>query len=121
MIRSLKSQKEKILEQFFQQVEGKFQPNAHRRQEQMQAWKSQGLNYSTEALQAGLMNLKNIHISDQQIEEISQHFKNHRYLASENDPLIRYPEKFFAYSKVSRYPKGHLPFLDYPEILKSLL
>jgi hypothetical protein len=87
---------------------------------QEDAWLVQSQRYSQASLERGLEMLGGTSVSIQAVGRHG-HPAGHFFLASSRDPLAPPPGGAFPSGNWVAYPRGHLPFLDYPELLNPLL
>ena len=113
MTRKLPGNRESTLAEFFAQVQG----DSPITQAQTEAWKIQSRGYSLDSLLAGLAALNDIKVLRASLPT----HERHTFLASARDPLAPPNREDFPGPKWIGFPKGHLPFLDYPDLLRPLL
>lgn len=113
MARRLPKGREAVLSEFWALVKG----NSSVTPDQDQAWLAQSRNHPLESLLEGLEALGGLRIErDLLPPQARRHF-----LASARDPLSPPAREAFPGPGWIGYPQGHLPFLDYPDLLRPLL
>lgn len=111
MIRRLPKARETVLEEFWTSVRG----NSNVTPAAAEAWKAQSLGYSLDSLVQGLETLAETRTRE------SFAFPDIVFLTSRIDPIAPAPRGAAESPQWILYPKGHLPFLDYPSLTASLL
>jgi hypothetical protein len=81
------------------------------------AWLAQSRSYSLAALLQGLEFLGGTAVDRDTVPGNPRHL----FLASPQDPLAPTPRGVFPGREWIGYPRGHMPFLDHPELLAPLL
>jgi hypothetical protein len=82
-----------------------------------EGWRRRAGAYTTESLARGLETLAGIHMARETLPSPTGHL----YLASAEDPLSPAPPSAATDPRWRFYPRGHLPFLDFPELVAPLL
>lgn len=113
MARRLPKDREAVLAEFRNLSMGNT-PVTH---EQESAWLLQSRSYSLAALLQGLEFLGGT-VVDRSAVPINP---RHLFLASPQDPLAPTPRGVFPGREWIGYSRGHMPFLDYPELFAPLL
>ncbi len=113
MTRKLPKSRETVLNEFLDLVQGRLQMQAG----EVEAWKIQSRKYTLDALLEGLEALGGIVIKNSQLPKNPRHV----FLCSVKDPLAPPNREDFPGPGWIGYPEGHLPFLDYPNLLRPLL
>lgn len=113
MTRRLPRERDTVLEEFWKLSKGSSQVT----QDRESAWLAQSRGYSLETLLKGLEFLGGT-VIDREALPVR---KNHFFLASPQDPLAPTPRGVFPGREWVGYARGHLPFLDHPDLLGPLL
>ena len=113
MTRKLHGNRESTLAEFYALVQG----DSSVSQAQTEAWKIQSRAYSLDSLLAGLAALNDIKVMRTSLPAHDRH----TFFASAQDPLAPPNREDFPGPRWIGFPKGHLPFLDYPDLLRPLL
>lgn len=113
MIRKLPRARGEVLEDFWTLVKGGSQVS----RDAAEAWRRQADVYSLDALVAGLEALGSLAADPAALETRP----GIAFVASGRDPLAPPPRGRVAGAAWSFYPGGHLPFLDFPDIVRPLL
>jgi hypothetical protein len=112
MARRLPREREKVLAEFRAAAWG----NSQVTPDLASAWEERARAYGDDALIRGLEALAGVRVDSRALAGI----KVLRFLASADDPLSPASGSAAAAAAWRSYPRGHLPFLDYPDILASL-
>jgi hypothetical protein len=110
MIRRLPKAREAVLAEFWESLRGTSQVT----QEGETEWRLQARGYSLDSLVQGLETLAEIRVSENALEGVT-------FVASRTDPVAPAPRGVAEGPRWILYPKGHLPFLDYPNLVGPLL
>jgi hypothetical protein len=113
MARKLPKDRHSVLTDFFALLQGDSEMDPA----QTEAWKRQANKYSLDSLLLGLEALGGIKVAPETIPANTRII----FLASELDPLAPSTSQDFSRPGWISYPQGHLPFLDYPDLVKPLL
>jgi hypothetical protein len=113
MIRKLPRARAEVLAEFWTLIKGG-SPVAH---DAAEAWLRQSVGYSLDALVAGLETLGSLAADPAALEGRA----GLAFVASARDPLAPPPRGRVVGSAWTFYPGGHLPFLDFPDIVRPLL
>ncbi|MDB5046938.1 MAG: pimeloyl-[acyl-carrier protein] methyl ester esterase [Fibrobacteres bacterium] len=113
MARRLPRERETVLAEFWSLSKG----TSPVTQGQESAWVAQSRNYALPALLQGLEFLGNTVIDRAALPANARHL----FLASPQDPLAPTPRGVFPGREWVAYARGHLPFLDHPDLLTPWL
>jgi hypothetical protein len=113
MARKLPKNRQAVLTEFYDQVQG----DSPITPIQAEAWKLQSHGYSLTTLLEGLEALGGIRVARLSLPS----YPKLSFLASAHDPLAPPTREDFPALGWTGYSHGHLPFLDYPELLRPLL
>ncbi|MDB5103301.1 MAG: hypothetical protein JWP91_990 [Fibrobacteres bacterium] len=113
MARRLPREREAVLSGFWNLSKGSSQVTPA----QEEAWSRQSAGYGMPALLQGLEFLGGTVVKRAELPASERHL----FLASPQDPLSPTPRGVFPGREWHGYPRGHLPFLDHPELLGPLL
>ena len=113
MARRLPRERETVLAEFWNLSKG----NSPVTPDQEAAWLGQSAGYALPALLRGLEFLGETVIDRPALPLRKHHF----FLASPQDPLAPTPRGVFPGPEWIGFARGHLPFLDYPELFGPML
>ncbi len=113
MARRLPREREAVLSEFWNLSKG----NSRVTPGMAEAWLRQSAAYAPASLLQGLEFLGATVIDRSALPASERHF----FLASPQDPLAPTPRGVFPGKEWHGYPRGHLPFLDHPDLLAPLL
>lgn len=113
MARRLPREREKVLAEFRAAAWGQSQVPG----ELAEAWDARVHGYPDASLVSGLQALAENHLDKEKLPAIPGHL----FLASPEDPLSPAAPGAAADPRWRLYPRGHLPFLDFPRIVAPLL
>jgi pimeloyl-ACP methyl ester carboxylesterase len=113
MARRLPRERDAVLSEFWSLAKG----NSAVTPDLAAAWNRQSLGYSIASLQQGLAFLRDTVVERAALPAHDRHF----FLSSPQDPLAPTPRGIFPGKEWIAYARGHLPFLDYPELLSPIL
>jgi hypothetical protein len=113
MARRLPREREKVLAEFRAEAWGLSQVPG----ELAEAWNARVRAYPDASLVLGLETLADLHLRKEKLPVQS----GLAFLASPEDPLSPAPPGAAADPRWRLYPRGHLPFLDFPRIVAPLL
>lgn len=116
MARRLARERDAVLAEFWNLVKG----DSGVSPAQEEAWQGQAERYSPASLARGLELLAGASVSMTSGNRTG-FATGHLFLASPQDPLAPPTGASFPSGDWVAYPRGHLPFLDYPELLSTLL
>jgi hypothetical protein len=113
MARRLPRERERVLAEFRAEAWGQSQIPG----ELAEAWNARARAYADESLVRGLEALAEIHLAPASVPRGCEIV----FLASAEDPLSPAPPGIAADARWRAYPRGHLPFLDFPQLVGPLL
>lgn len=113
MARRLSREREAVLEEFWRLCLGTSPVTPARES----AWFAQARGYGTESLLRGLEFLADTVVGRSEVPAGGRHL----FLASPRDPLAPAPRGVFTGSGWAAYARGHLPFLDHPDLFAPML
>lgn len=113
MARRLPHERERVLAEFRAEAWGQSQVPG----ELAEAWHARARAYADDTLVRGLEALAEIHLQPESIPRGSEIV----FLASPEDPLSPAPSGIGVDAPWRAYPRGHLPFLDFPQLVGPLL
>ena len=116
MIRKLPKARADVLGEFWKLAKGNTSVTPSMESE----WLDQSHGYPLDALLDGLETLVEVRV-DRGDTVFSPSGDGIRFLASPFDPVASMPEGTGWGTNWTRFPKGHLPFLEYHEILRPML
>lgn len=114
MLRKLARSREEVLADFWTHIKGDSQVSP----EAEEAWKRQASGYGLDALSAGLDALGSVLVDP---AALPARPGRHAFVASRSDPLAPAAAGLEEAPGWTLYPRGHLPFLDYPEMVLAAL
>lgn len=113
MARRLPREREAVLAGFWSLARG----NSPVTPDRDASWLRQSTGYPLPALLQGLEYLRDTVVDRGSLPASERHF----FLASPQDPLSPAPRGVSPGREWIGYPRGHLPFLDFPDLLRPLL
>jgi hypothetical protein len=113
MARRLSRERDAVLSEFWNLAKG----TSAVTQDLVSAWIGQSRGYAIASLQQGLEFLRDTVVERSALPANDRHF----FLSSPQDPLAPTPRGIFPGKEWIAYARGHLPFLDHPELLAPIL
>lgn len=114
MLRKLARSREEVLADFWTLIRG----DSRVSKEAEESWKRQASGYGLDALSAGLDALGSVIVRP---AALPVRPGRHAFVASPADPLAPAAPGMEEAPGWTRYPHGHLPFLDYPDLVLAAM